>query len=250
MSPALPFLAVKEFAKYQHYRDRHPPWIKLYTRLLGDREFALLPEAAQAQLIKLWILASQFGNPLPNDPKLLAGKIGTTGRFYLPEIIAAGFLIPTEQEDASKMLAESSENASKMLGVQGERREIEIETTSSPRVRRSMTQGEDRLAARLPSDPDRLALTAVCATVPSPATWVAEMSARLDGMHLPMLTPEQLGSALREYVGNGAIDRPNFRHFCGYLTNTAKPTPDRPRAGSTVAQRTLQNGLDALKDIA
>jgi hypothetical protein len=66
------FLAVKGFRKFQHYRDRDPVWIKLYTNLLIDAAFLQLPEAAQAQLMKLWILASQLGNPLPNNPKLLA----------------------------------------------------------------------------------------------------------------------------------------------------------------------------------
>lgn len=101
MTPA--YLAVKDFARFQHYRDRRPPWIKLYATVLTDLDFVQLPEAAQAQLVKLWVLASQMGHPLPNNPKLLAGQIGATGRFYLPELIVAGFIIP---------LAESGGNAS------------------------------------------------------------------------------------------------------------------------------------------
>lgn len=109
------FLAIKDFAEFQHYRDRNPPWIKLYAKVLTNADFLQLPEAAQAQLIKLWILASQMGNPLPNKPKLLGGKIGTTSRLYLPEIIASGFLIPCNENastDASGVLAESYQNAS------------------------------------------------------------------------------------------------------------------------------------------
>ena len=101
-----------------------------------------------------------------------------------------------------------------------------------PKIRRVVTPGEDRLAAKLLSDADRLALTAICAKAPSPVTWIAEMEARLAGMHLPMLTPEQLGAALREYVGNGALERPNFRHFCGYLTNTQVPRPAKAAESS------------------
>jgi hypothetical protein len=55
--------------------------------------------------MKLWLLASQLGHPLPNNPKFLAGKIGTTGRFHLAAIIAAGFIYETDDsasEDASK----------------------------------------------------------------------------------------------------------------------------------------------------
>src|SRR4051812_24213953 len=120
------FLAVKGFRKFQHYRDRDPVWIKLYTNLLIDAAFLQLPEVAQAQLMKLWILASQLGNPLPNNPKLLAGKIGTSGKFHLAAIIDAGFLIATDdpsEESASNSgkdpLAEPEEVASKPASTNG-----------------------------------------------------------------------------------------------------------------------------------
>jgi hypothetical protein len=121
-------------------------------------------------------------------------------------------------------------------------------TAAEPKIRRVPTPGEDRLAVKLLSDADRLALTAICAKAPNPVAWVAEMDARLTGMHLPMLTAEQLGAAIREYVGDGHLERPSFRHFCGYLTNTRQTRADRP--GRTAAQRTAINGAEALKDIA
>lgn len=110
MPERLPFLAVKGFRSFQHYSKRNPPWIKLYGSVLSDAAFLQMPEIAQAQLIKLWILASQLGHPLPNNPKLLAGRIGTVGRFYLAEIIEAGFLLPTADENP---LADDDEIASK-----------------------------------------------------------------------------------------------------------------------------------------
>lgn len=122
------FLAVKGFDRFQHYRDRNPPWIKLHATLLTDLAFLEMPEAAQAQLVKLWVLASQMGHPLPNKPKLLAGKIGTTGKFYLAAIIAAGFLIPCNEfasTDASGALAESEQTARPSVRGRTQRTEIE-----------------------------------------------------------------------------------------------------------------------------
>jgi hypothetical protein len=103
------FLAIKGFDAFQHYRNRRPPWIKFYADVLTDAAMMQLPEAAQAQLFKLWLLASQMGNPLPNNPKLLAGKIATQGKSYLPLLIEAGFVVLT---DASAPLAESEQDAS------------------------------------------------------------------------------------------------------------------------------------------
>jgi hypothetical protein len=129
-------LVVKNFERFQHYRDRNPPWIKLYGDVLVDLAFVQLPEAAQAQLIKLWILASQFGHPLPNDPKLLAGKIGSTGKFYLAELIAAGFIIPSDfasnrgDPALARALAKSSENATPSVRARFQSSEVELDTAA------------------------------------------------------------------------------------------------------------------------
>jgi hypothetical protein len=95
MATVARFLAVKDWHRFQHYSDRNPPWIKFYTELLANLEFLQMPEAAQAQLAKLWLLRAQFGR-LPNDPKLLAGKIAVKGKFHLQAIIDAGFLVLTD----------------------------------------------------------------------------------------------------------------------------------------------------------
>lgn len=111
------FLYIKKFWDFQHYHTRGAPWIKLYAALLDDPEFMHMTEAAQAQLMKLWLLASQFGHPLPNNPRLLAGKIGSTGRFHLQTMIDAGFLIqsndPASKTDSKNASKRASKNASK-----------------------------------------------------------------------------------------------------------------------------------------
>src|SRR5574340_1175559 len=117
-------LRIKNFERFQHYRDRNPPWIKLYTQLLDDRDFLALSDAARGQLVLLWLLAARMGNPLPDDARLLAGKIGSSGRLQLEELVAAGWLIredasttlaPGAADDASKMLAKCYQDASDPL---------------------------------------------------------------------------------------------------------------------------------------
>ncbi len=52
-------LRPKNWDKFQHYKDRCPPWIKLHRDLLNDREFACLPLASKALAPLLWLLASE-----------------------------------------------------------------------------------------------------------------------------------------------------------------------------------------------
>ena len=66
-------LSIKNWEKFQHYKDRNPPSIKLNRDLLRDYEFACLQDASKLLLIELWLLASQLDNKIPNDPKWLSG---------------------------------------------------------------------------------------------------------------------------------------------------------------------------------
>ena len=52
-------LAPKNWVKFQHYKDRCPPWIKLHRDLLTDREYICLPVASKALAPLLWLLASE-----------------------------------------------------------------------------------------------------------------------------------------------------------------------------------------------
>ena len=52
-------LQPKNWAVFQHYKDRCPPWIKLHRDLLNDRVFMCLPIASKALAPMLWLLASE-----------------------------------------------------------------------------------------------------------------------------------------------------------------------------------------------
>jgi hypothetical protein len=52
-------LKPKNWDKFQHYKDRCPPWIKLHRDLLNDRIYAGLPIASKALAPLLWLLASE-----------------------------------------------------------------------------------------------------------------------------------------------------------------------------------------------
>jgi hypothetical protein len=50
---------VKNWAEFQHYKDRSPPWIRLHRSFLDDYDFHCLPVASRALAPMLWLLASE-----------------------------------------------------------------------------------------------------------------------------------------------------------------------------------------------
>ena len=43
-------LKIKDWDKFQHYKDRNPPWIKLSTDTFQNYDFSRLQDASKLQL--------------------------------------------------------------------------------------------------------------------------------------------------------------------------------------------------------
>lgn len=95
-------LAVRNWHKFQHYRERNPVWVKAYVELLDNPDWLALPDAAKGQLFGLWLLAAKRANRIPNDAKSLHVLLGVTGKLYLAELVAGGWLEEVEASDASR----------------------------------------------------------------------------------------------------------------------------------------------------
>lgn len=100
------FLVVEDWARLQHYKDRSPPWIKLYSAMLESYEFGQLSDAGKGHLLCIHMLASRLGNRIPNDAAWITQKIGAAEVVDTTALVLAGFLKVVGQR-ASKMLAKS-----------------------------------------------------------------------------------------------------------------------------------------------
>ena len=90
----------KNWSGFQHYKDRHPAWIKLHRGLLDDFEFACLPVASRALAPLLWLLASEYeGGQIDTSLDKLAYRFRMTRGDVadaLSPLIDAGFFSASE----------------------------------------------------------------------------------------------------------------------------------------------------------
>jgi hypothetical protein len=119
------FFRVKNFEKFQHYRDRSPPWIKLYNELLDDYDFGLLPDASKMHLIAIWLLASRAGNKLPFDAAWVSRRINATEAVNLTLLADCGFILIDQELHNAEHIA--STPLAKCLPREREERETETE---------------------------------------------------------------------------------------------------------------------------
>lgn len=130
---------IKNWNKFQHYKNRRPPWIRLYRDLLDDPEFEALPGDLVKTLIKLWLAVSDFS---------VDGELPAIDRLALRMHVASDMLARQIEQlkhwveyDASYLLA-----TRKQLAIpEGEQREI---SESDQRESRSDTEREQRNNAR------------------------------------------------------------------------------------------------------
>lgn len=63
-------IEIKDWKKFQHFKDRRPPWIKLYRELLDDPDWHALAAEDAKILVMLWLVASENYGTLPDTRKL------------------------------------------------------------------------------------------------------------------------------------------------------------------------------------
>ena len=83
---------VRDWNNFQHFKDRRPPWIKLYRDILDDPDWHDLDPANAKALVMLWLMASE----------------SKAGNGELPALRRIAFRLRTTEEKAEQVLAELS----------------------------------------------------------------------------------------------------------------------------------------------
>lgn len=119
----LKWFKVVNLEKFQHYKDRNPPWIKLHNTLLDNFAFGNLPDSNKAHLILVWLLAVRHENKLPWDEKWISARIQANRPINLNLLLEQGFI--ECYQDASTSLAKCTSDRTGIARLEEERREEE-----------------------------------------------------------------------------------------------------------------------------
>jgi hypothetical protein len=123
-------LAIRNWEKFQHYHNRRPPWVKLYTNILDEyddagnlKKFRRLPDTAKLTFLMLLPLASEYGGIVPNDdPRWLSERLGLK-KVEIEPLITSCYV-----ERCGNASSDASNSASEMLSLEREKeREKETE---------------------------------------------------------------------------------------------------------------------------
>jgi hypothetical protein len=101
-------MRIKNWNKFQHFKDRKPPWVKLYRDLLDDIEWHELDPQASKVLVMLWLIASEDEGNIP-ALKQLAFRLRLSEKETEVCIIKLSHWL--EQDDINEILTRYQDDA-------------------------------------------------------------------------------------------------------------------------------------------
>jgi hypothetical protein len=106
------FYRIKNWDKFQHYKDRSPPWIKLHRDLLSSETWVCLDDAGRVLAIASMMLAAATDNKIPDNPRYIRRVAYLDYDPDFAPLVECGFLEIIDENgvalaDASTMLADA-----------------------------------------------------------------------------------------------------------------------------------------------
>jgi len=137
---------IRNWGQFQHYKNRRPPWIRLYRDLLDDPDFNELDGELVKTLVKLWLAVSDFSvdGTFP-DIKRLALRMHVDSAMLAKQLIQLNHWVEC---DDSAMLADCTQHAI----PEGEQRESRSETEGEQREPRTPARPKPKRKRSIPED--------------------------------------------------------------------------------------------------
>jgi hypothetical protein len=150
------FLSVSNWERFQHYKDRDPPWVKLYRDLLTSESWVLGNDLSRVVQVASIMLAPRYGNQIPFRFDLLRKVMNldcTEAQFIkaVQHLTDTKFLViqqlPTEQKEteqsASSVLASCTSETDQIRAEKRQSREREARARPARQVPDSFAVTED-----------------------------------------------------------------------------------------------------------
>jgi len=102
------FVRIVNWEKFQHYKDRNPPWVKLHRELLTSQTWVSLDDAGRVLAIACMLLAAATDNKIPADPSYIRRVAYLNQLPDLSALLATGFVESIDSGAASTVLANAS----------------------------------------------------------------------------------------------------------------------------------------------
>lgn len=106
---------IKNWDKFQYYRFRRPPWIRLHVSTLQSEDWVMLDDLGKLLMLALMMIASQHDGHLPaivDNPDYLKRVLNLNHPPKIKPLIDRGFLVKVHASACNGMLPHASASQS------------------------------------------------------------------------------------------------------------------------------------------
>lgn len=100
------YYEVKNWSKYQHYKDRNPPWVKLHYEMLTSKDWVMLSDASKLLAVVCIMIASRHDGKVPADPEYVKRAAYLDKAPDFSKLVESGFLLSASA--CKQMLADDT----------------------------------------------------------------------------------------------------------------------------------------------
>lgn len=97
---------IRNWSKFQHYKKRNPPWVKIHNSIFLSDDWASIPDNSKLIMVICIVVASRFDGFLPKSLGFIQRCASLRRKVNLKPLIECGFLVET-QANASIVLADA-----------------------------------------------------------------------------------------------------------------------------------------------
>lgn len=91
---------IRNWERFQHYKHRNPPWIKLHVEIFSSADWVMLDDASKLLAVACMVIAAKHDGCVPDAPDYIKRVAYLRATPNLKPLIACGFL-EILQADAS-----------------------------------------------------------------------------------------------------------------------------------------------------
>jgi hypothetical protein len=126
------FLVIRNWGKYQHYKDRNPPWIKLHVELMTSMDWVSASDKSRVLMMGLMMLAAKCDNKIPLNKGYIKRVCYLNSEPDFRELLELQFIEQIEDRADASTLPQNASDSYEMLD---QRKSTEKETEAeTPRA--------------------------------------------------------------------------------------------------------------------
>ena len=136
---------VRNWRRFQHYKHRNPPWVKLQTNIFESTDWVLLPDRGKLLIVMCILVAAKHDGKIPKNAEYFKRICSLSRKPNFKPLIECGFLSETLADASNMRTNATTENRAQRTEIESSKsldfKNGKTEKKTKPRHRQRTKDG-------------------------------------------------------------------------------------------------------------